>query len=128
MKPTWIHTIAHNPEWMAVFASSVFAFFTVVVIVWQVRVMIWQGKNSDRHERTQNRLLRLQFEREWMERKNAQREVCRSRCDIVTRESHWEYKLRGDATQLIACEAQKRTNREREILSVPIHNPKKGGI
>jgi hypothetical protein len=72
--PTWMHTLAHNPEWMAVFASSVFAFVTVCVIVWQVRVMIWLGQHSDRHERTQNRLLKLQFEREWLERTNAQRE------------------------------------------------------
>jgi len=71
---SWTEIIKDNPEWVAVIASSVFAFVTVAVIIWQVCVMIWQGKNSDRHERAQNRLLKLQFEREWLERANTQRE------------------------------------------------------
>src|ERR1700722_13431102 len=59
--------VLNNPEWVAVFASAVFAVFTIVVIVWQVgvmkaqvRVMVWQGRNSSRHESIQNRLIQSQ--------------------------------------------------------------------
>ncbi|MGC2330793.1 MAG: hypothetical protein WA581_05025 [Candidatus Acidiferrales bacterium] len=48
------HLIWNSPEWVAVFANALFALVTISVIVWQVRVMIWQGRTSARHERIQN--------------------------------------------------------------------------
>lgn len=73
--------IENNPEWVAVFSSGLFAIVTTAVIVWQVyvmkaqvRVMLWQGRMSGRHERIQNRLIRLQHEHEWMVQRNRERE------------------------------------------------------
>lgn len=54
--------LINSPEWIAVFTNSLFAAVTVGVIIWQVCVMRWQGGNSDRNERIQNRLIRFQFE------------------------------------------------------------------
>jgi hypothetical protein len=65
--------LLNNPEWVAVFASSLFSLVTVIVIIWQVSVMIWQGRTSARHERTQNQLIRLQHEHEWVWQKNRER-------------------------------------------------------
>jgi len=65
--------VKDSPEWAGVIASTAFAFVTVCVITWQVCVMIWQGRNSDRHERAQNRLLRLQHEHEWLLQTNRER-------------------------------------------------------
>jgi hypothetical protein len=73
--------IENSPEWVAVFASSVFAIVTTIV-VWrqyrvmqeQVRLMKWQGENTDRHERQQNRLMQYGYEHEWMKGLNAERE------------------------------------------------------
>ena len=64
----------NSPEWVAAIASSLFAAITVLVLYWQVRVMRWVGRNSDRHERTQNRLIQFQLENEWVLRMNAERE------------------------------------------------------
>jgi hypothetical protein len=64
----------NSPEWVGVFANALFALVTIGVVVWQVRVMKWQGRNSERHERAQNTLIRLQHEHEWMLRINAERE------------------------------------------------------
>jgi hypothetical protein len=80
--------ILNNPEWMGVFANALFAVITIGVIAWQgfmmraqvrvmavqVRVMQWQGHLSARHERIQNRLIRLQHEHEWLLRLNAERD------------------------------------------------------
>jgi hypothetical protein len=66
--------VKNSPEWVGVFATSIFAAITVLVLYWQVRVMRWQGRNSDRHERTQNRLIQFQLENEWLLRLNAERE------------------------------------------------------
>lgn len=66
--------IKNSPEWVGVFANALFALVTIVVVVWQVLVMKWQGRNSERHERTQNRLIRLQHEHEWVLRLNVERE------------------------------------------------------
>jgi hypothetical protein len=66
--------VKNSPEWVGVFATSVFAAITVLVLYRQVRVMRWQGRNSDRHERTQNRLIQFQLENEWVLRMNAERE------------------------------------------------------
>jgi hypothetical protein len=77
----------NNPEWVAVFASAVFAVFTIIVIIWQVfvmkaqvRVMLWQGRTSARHESKQNRLIesqnkliRFQFEHQRMQILNGER-------------------------------------------------------
>jgi hypothetical protein len=66
----------------------VFAVFTIVVIIWQVfvmkaqvGVMVWQGRTSARHEsqqnrliESQNRLIRFQFEYEWVWRRNQERD------------------------------------------------------
>ena len=73
--------VLNSPEWVGVIASAIFAVCTVAII-WrqvcvmqaQVRVMQWQGRNSSRHEQTQNQLLRLQHEHEWILRLNAERE------------------------------------------------------
>jgi hypothetical protein len=72
--------VENSPEWVAVFASIVFGLATTGVIVWQVfvmkaqvRVMQWQARSSTRHERTQNRLIRLQHEHEWVRQKNQER-------------------------------------------------------
>jgi len=74
MEPmTFWQLVKNNPEWAGVIASTIFAFFTVLVIVWQVCVMIWQGLNSERNERIQNRLIRLQHEHEWVRQKNQER-------------------------------------------------------
>lgn len=80
--------ILNNPEWMGVFANALFAVITIGVITWQgcmmraqvrvmalqVRVMRWQGRLSARHERIQNRLIRLQHEHEWVLQRNRERE------------------------------------------------------
>lgn len=73
--------VENSPEWVGVFANALFAVVTIGVVIWQVcvmkaqvRVMQWQGRNSARHERIQNRLLRLQHEHEWLLRLNAERE------------------------------------------------------
>lgn len=70
----------NNPEWMAVVASSIFAFVTVCVIIWQAvimnrqaNVMKWQAENSDLCERQQNRLIRLQLEMSRLQLLNAER-------------------------------------------------------
>jgi|HubBroStandDraft_5_1064220.scaffolds.fasta_scaffold127013_2 hypothetical protein len=79
--------LLNNPEWVAVFASAVFAVFTITVIIWQVfvmkeqvRVMVWQGRTSARHEsrqnrliESQNRLIRFQFEHERIQILNGER-------------------------------------------------------
>ena len=52
--------VLNNPAWAGVVANVVFAITTIGVIIWQVRVMVWQGRNSERHERIQNLLIRLQ--------------------------------------------------------------------
>jgi hypothetical protein len=74
MKPTsfW-QLVLNNPEWVGVFANALFAIITIGVITWQVLVMRWQGRNSDRHERTQNLLIRLQHEHEWVLQRNQER-------------------------------------------------------
>jgi hypothetical protein len=66
--------VKNSPEWAGVISSTAFAIVTTVVIIWQVRVMRWQGRNSERHEYIQNRLIRLQHEHEWLLRLNAERE------------------------------------------------------
>jgi hypothetical protein len=80
--------VKNSPEWVTVFTNALFAIVTVGVIIWQVcvmkaqvRVKLWQGKNSARHERTQNRLIesqsklfRAQIEHEWLVSINAERE------------------------------------------------------
>lgn len=65
--------VLNNPEWAGVIASTIFAAVTAGIIFWQVCVMIWQGRNSDQHERGQNRLIRLQHEHEWVWRRNQER-------------------------------------------------------
>jgi len=66
--------VKNSPEWVAVLANALFAVITIGVIVWQVLVMRWQGRISERHESIQNRLIRLQHEHEWLLRLNAERE------------------------------------------------------
>jgi hypothetical protein len=73
--------LENNPEWVAVISSTIFALVTTGIVIWQVfvmkaqvRVMRWQGRSSARHERIQNRLLRLQHEHEWVLRRNQERE------------------------------------------------------
>lgn len=66
--------VKNTPEWVGVFASSLFAIVTTAVVIWQIRVMKWLGRNSDRHERIQNRLIHLQHEHEWIIQKNRERE------------------------------------------------------
>lgn len=72
--------VENSPEWVAAFASIVFGLATTTVIVWQVfvmkaqvRVMEWQTRSAARHERLQNRLIRLQHEHEWVRQKNQER-------------------------------------------------------
>jgi hypothetical protein len=71
---TFWQLVRNSPEWVGVFANALFAIVTIGVVIWQVLVMRWQGRNSDRHERIQNRLIRLQHEHEWLLRMNAERE------------------------------------------------------
>ena len=66
--------VKNSPEWVGVIANSLFAGTTIGVIIWQVRVMLWQARNSEHHERIQSRLIRLQHEHEWLLRLNAERE------------------------------------------------------
>jgi hypothetical protein len=66
--------VKNTPEWMGVFATSLFAVITIIILIRQVIVMRWQGRNSDRHERLQNTLLRLQLEHEFVLLLNAERE------------------------------------------------------
>jgi hypothetical protein len=84
---TRLEFLLNNPEWVAVFASAVFAVFTIIVIIWQVfvmkaqvRVMVWQGRTSARHEsrqnrliESQNRLIRFQFEHQRIQIVNGER-------------------------------------------------------
>src|SRR5580704_9362828 len=79
--PFW-ELVKNSPEWVSVFASALFAGVTIVVIIWQVRVMKsqvrvmkWQAKISARHERRQNDLIRLQHEHDWLNALNVKREV-----------------------------------------------------
>ncbi len=75
MEPmTWGRFILNNPEWMGVISNSIFAATTIGVIIWQVLVMRKQVKSSDRNERIQNRLMKLQHEHEWLARLNEERE------------------------------------------------------
>jgi hypothetical protein len=67
---TWTQLLKDNPEW----ATVVFSAFTTLVIVWQVIVMILQGRGVDRREHQQNRLIRLQFDHSLLIRMNAERE------------------------------------------------------
>jgi len=67
--------VKNSPEWVGVIANTLFALITSGVVIWQVRVMKWQGLNSERHERIQNKLIRLQHEHEWSMRLNAERET-----------------------------------------------------
>jgi hypothetical protein len=74
MEPmSWAELVKNNPEWAAVIVSGVFAAITILVLAWQVFVMIWQGRNSERHERIQNRLIRLQHDHEWLQLLNGER-------------------------------------------------------
>jgi cell division protein FtsL len=66
--------VKNSPEWVGVFANALFAIVTIGVVIWQVRVMKWQGRNSQRHERIQNKLIRLQHEHECLLLLNAERE------------------------------------------------------
>ena len=59
--------VENSPEWVGVFTTTVFALVTTAIIFGQylamkaqVRVMVWQGKLSARHERQQNMLLENQ--------------------------------------------------------------------
>jgi hypothetical protein len=75
MEPmTFWQLVENNPEWVGVFANTLFAIVTIIVIVWQVLVVRKQGRDSARREEIQNRLLRLQHEHEWVLRKNQERE------------------------------------------------------
>jgi hypothetical protein len=67
---TWSQLLKDNPEWTTVAFSA----FTTLVIVWQVVVMILQGRSADQRERHQNNLIRLQHEHEWLDALNAKRE------------------------------------------------------
>lgn len=89
-----------SPEWVGVIASALFACVTIGVIVWQVfvmkaqvRVMTWQAKSSARHEQTQNRLIRLQHEHEWLLENNKVRrellEMTRKLARLATPEFPW---------------------------------------
>jgi hypothetical protein len=72
----------NNPEWVSVFASAVFAIVTVYII-WRQKVAMEQqvevtkklGQASARHERLQNRLIKLQHEHEWLTAMNIKREA-----------------------------------------------------
>jgi hypothetical protein len=74
--------ILNNPEWVSVFASAVFALVTAYII-WRQKVVMEQqvevtnklGEISARHERLQNRLLKLQHEHEWLTAMNMKREA-----------------------------------------------------
>jgi hypothetical protein len=66
--------VINSPEWIGFFANVLFAIVTIGVLIWQVRVMKWQGCNSERHEYIQNKLIRLQHEHEWLLRLNTERE------------------------------------------------------
>src|ERR1700678_832331 len=86
MYPEFMHEesfwtlVKSSPEWVAVFASSLFAIVTTFII-WrqqiamesQVNVMKKQGEISAEHQRVQNVILRLQHEHDWLLRKNAER-------------------------------------------------------
>jgi hypothetical protein len=59
--------VEDSPEWVSVFTTALFAIVTTAIIYGQylamkaqVRVMVWQGKLSARHERQQNMLLENQ--------------------------------------------------------------------
>src|SRR5580698_514380 len=66
--------VENSPEWVGVLVNALFALVTITIIGLQVRVMIWQGRNSEQHERIQNRLIKLQHEHSWLLRLNAERE------------------------------------------------------
>lgn len=66
--------VKNNPEWVGVVTSVIFAVVTAVILGWQVFVMQRQERNSSRHEETQNNLLQLQLEHEFVRLLNAERE------------------------------------------------------
>jgi hypothetical protein len=55
--------VVNSPEWVGVFASTLFAIVTISVVIWQVRVMV-----------RQNKLIQLQHEHEWLVLSNEGRE------------------------------------------------------
>jgi hypothetical protein len=81
--------VENSPEWVGVFTTTVFALVTTAIIFGQylamkaqVRVMLWQGKLSARHERQQNSLLehqnkviRYQFEYARLNESNNERKL-----------------------------------------------------
>jgi len=66
--------VRNSPEWVAALAAVVFGCATAFIIGMQVRVMTRQERNSERNERNQIRLLRLQHEHDWMVRLNSERD------------------------------------------------------
>jgi len=62
--------VENSPEWIGVFANSLFALVTIFVVIWQGIVM--RGQNAIM--RKQNNIIRLQHEHEWLSRLNVERE------------------------------------------------------
>lgn len=93
ISPVSTHTLSFwkltgdNPEWLSAFAAVLFGIVTGLLIYCQVRVMKaqtrimrfqaklmrWQGHQSSRIQRSQNLLVRLQHEHEWMLENNKER-------------------------------------------------------
>ena len=87
--------ILNNPEWVGVLASAIFAFFTICVIIWQVIIMIVQGRRSDRRQRVQNNLIRYQIARDGVQQRNQERsEILK----LASRLKFAAFSLRRNAT------------------------------
>jgi hypothetical protein len=84
---TFVQLLKDSPEWVGVCATSLFATLTAAIIFWQVLVMkaqtrisLQESRRGARHDRqqnvllhSQNRLIRYQFEYEWLKELNADR-------------------------------------------------------
>jgi len=62
--------VENSPEWIGVFANTLFAAVTIGVIVWQGLVMDLQNKLMDR----QNRIIQLEHEHDWLLHSNDARQ------------------------------------------------------
>ncbi len=62
--------VENSPEWVGVFANTLFAIVTIGVVIWQGIVMVRQNRLMDR----QNRIIQLEHEHDWLLHSNDARQ------------------------------------------------------
>lgn len=130
---TWTQLIKNSPEWVGVIASSLFAAITAIIIwrqkramdrqvnvtrelgeatnrilMHQTEILRLQGEISAQHQRTQNVILRLQHEHDWLTAYNARREkllrtVTTLHTLILTIVGTPAYDARGTWSEFLQC-------------------------